>query len=113
MSIDIHVFNKKSLVEDIKLQFEQETASEIVELMPDFGIVTDDSFILQSSDYWEGYSPWSEFLTLLRCLNKNKDFDDYDFMKKHETHWVYQGVNAQEVYSDRFDKDLPDDPQDE
>lgn len=110
MSIDIHVFNKKTLIEDINLQFEPETASEIIALMPDFGIVTDESFILQSADYWNEYSPWSEFLSLLRCLNKKEEFDDYDFMKKHETHWLYQGANASEAYYERFSKELPSDP---
>ena len=108
MSIDIHVFDNKKLTEALKTKKNGEL---IISAMKDFGIVRNDLFILQSSDYWDDYSPWSQFLKLIRCLSDVDD--DYKFLDSFQIDWVYDGKNATDWYYEKYKKELPDDPDEE
>lgn len=111
MSIDVHVYKKSKLEKEIQEKFGSNNSATLIKALNEFGILHEDTFVLQGADVWEDYSPWSEFIQMIECLN-NK-VDGYELLKKAEVGWKYDGANAYDVYNKLTGKELPPHPDDE
>ena len=112
MSIDIHVFDKSKVVDMFHIITPHQDEIDLLKkAMEEFGVVHENTWVLQSADAWDGYSPWSEFISLIERLCQRTD--GYELLEKCQVGWKYQGENAEEWYAGETDKDLPEHPDDE
>jgi hypothetical protein len=101
LSFDIHVYDLRKLGESLTNAYHVEEGQlrplELLEkVRPLFGVTFDSKiFVMQNVEYWEDYSPWSEFIDLFDRYYGSDE--GYAALLAAEVLWHYTGANADEV----------------
>ena len=115
MSIDMSVHKidkmKEDLAKAVKLKPGQLEPAELLDkILPEFGIVQDGLFIVQTADYWDDYCPSYQFHRFIESYYQDGDL--YSDINSSRVAWLYEGANAEEIASE-LNIELPAHPYDE
>lgn len=115
MSIDINVIDinllKKEMKKIVKPKDDKLDIDTLIDrVLPEFGIVYNGLFIVQTADYWDDYCSSYQCTEFFERYYQIEEL--YDVFSKARVAWRYEGANADDV-ADTLNIELPPHPYDE
>jgi hypothetical protein len=102
MSVDIYVYDikklKSTLDDKIKIEENQIKPSEFLErIMSEIGVVHENTFSIQSCDYWDDYDPYMNMTRAFETYYQNASI--WQYFDEAQYDWKYNGVEESEIYT--------------